>query len=70
MKDLSDIRNSTEARITANMWNLNLFAKEKDPASLIASVDLHYVSADLEKVVNSPFCVEIDALSKKMEFGL
>jgi hypothetical protein len=39
VKDLSDIRNSTEARITANMWNLNLFAKEKDPASLIASVD-------------------------------
>ena len=52
------------------MWNLNLFAKEKDPASLIASVDQHYISADLEKIVNSPFCVEIDALSKKMEFGI
>lgn len=70
MKDLTDIRNSTAARLTVNMWNLNLFGEAKAPASLIAAVDMHFISEDLEKVVNSPTCVEIDALSKKMEFGI
>jgi len=51
------------------MWNLNLFAELNNPASLISSVDMHYVNRDVEIVSNASNCVEIDAEPKKMKFG-
>jgi hypothetical protein len=57
------------ARITVNMWNLNLFAALNTPGSLIASVDIHFVNPEIDIVDNASNCVQIDAEPKKMVFG-
>ena len=57
VKDLKDIRDSSVSHLAVNMWNMNFFTAPADPASLILSLDMHFVQPKVNKIINSPNCV-------------
>ena len=69
VKNLKDIRESSVAHMALNMWNMNFFTTPADPASLILSLDMHFVQPHVSKIINAPNCVQVDAESKNVEIG-
>ena len=69
IKNLDDVRKSSPARITVNMWTVNFFTAAKDAGSLIFSVDQHFISDQGKKIINAPNCLELRAEIKHIAVG-
>jgi hypothetical protein len=50
---LDDVRNSTAARLTVNMWTMNFFAEANNPGTLILSIDMHFILPEGKKIINA-----------------
>jgi hypothetical protein len=66
---MTDYRTDEDAYFQINMWNVNIFKKEKDASSLIDSVEWYHVDYPVKNLTFAPGCIKISASREKKELG-
>ena len=66
---MSDYRNSTEAHIVMNYFNVDVFEDTEDPESLIQGIEWYHIDWPLTPIHHAPKCIGFYSRTEKKSMG-